>query len=599
MPVQAAGGAEERGSKKRRKRRPRVALWVTPVLVVLGAWVAYAAVELVHARREAQAGIDRLEALRDTMTPESLLAGDDLDALRDARSSFASAHDHATNPALVPMRFVPFVGRQVRSVDALTGAADDVSGVAIEKITAARTLVDSTDTAPPQRVAIVTDLSRIAGDAHTDLEAIDLGPREGLVGPLSRAHRRFADELDSLRDSAENVTLAGAGVESMLRGPGRYLVLAANNSEMRVGSAGFLSVGVMSTDNGQLDLGAIDSTTAYPVRPDAVPLTGDMADNWGWLQPNVEWRNLGSSPRFDANAALAQQMWAAATGETVDGVVALDIVALRALIEATGPVVVDGQTITQDNVQGYLMRTQYEGATGVSQDPRREHLSAVAQAVVARIQDGGWDVTTLVSQLAEAVEGRHLMLWSSDPSAQRGWEAVRAAGVVGGDSLLLGLHNRGGNKLDQFLALDATITSHAVDAGTAVDVTVRIRNDAPTGLPQYVAGPYAGAVDSAEGRYQGLLVCDLPKWARDVTISGIGERVASGPDGDAQVIAAYLQADRGRELTATIAFVLPAGADRLRIEPSARYPVVTWNFGDDRWDDHKSREIVVSNAHGE
>jgi hypothetical protein len=325
-----------------------------------------------------------------------------------------------------------------------------------------------------------------------------------------------------------------------------------------------------------------------------VPLTGDLADNWGWLQPSSEWRNLASSPRFDANAELATQMWTAATGETVNGVIALDISALRLLLVATGPVEVDGQTITPDNVEHYLMLEQYEGAIGVSQGPRREHLSEVAQAVVERIEDGSWDVTTLVSQLADAAAGRHLMLWSNDATQQAGWEAVRAAGIVDDDSLLIGLHNRGGNKLDQFLSVDVDITTQPAANGTAVDLHVHLRNDAPVRLPQYVAGPFANAVGSAEGKYQGLLVCNLPAWARDAQITGIGERVASGPDGDSQVVAAYTELERGQEVDATISFVLPVGADALRIEPSARIPAVTWTDGDQRWNDHESREILVA-----
>lgn len=595
--VQEAGGERAAGPKVRRRRRPRTLVWVALVLVVLGVWAAYAGVQLLQARKDAQAGIDQLERLRSTMSPDTLLEGDDLGTLRTAKARFDAANGHATNPALAPMRLLPFVGRQVRSVDKLTGAASDVSDIAVRRITAARSVVDTTSVATAQRVALVSQMAQIASDADGDLADVDLGPSRGLVGPLDRAHRRFATELDALRGSAHNITLASAGIEQLLRGPGRYLVFAANNSEMRIGSGAFLSVGVLTTRDGQLDLGEIKSTTTYPVPAGAVPLTGDLADNWGWLQPNAEWRNLASSPRFDANAALARQMWQAATGDTVDGVIALDIPALRSLLVATGPVDVAGQTVTPNNVLKYLMLDQYEGTDGVPQSGRREHLSDVAQAVVDRIEDGSWDVTTLVAQLADAVEGRHLMLWSNDATQQAGWEAVRAGGIVEGDSLLIGLHNRGGNKLDQFVDVDAAVSTRPVSNGTAVELRVHLTNTAPTGLPQYVAGPFEQAVGAAEGKYQGLLVCNLPPWARDAEISGIGERVASGPDGDSQVVAAYTELERGQSADATIRFVLPFGADTLRIEPSARAPGVTWSHGVQQWDDHESREILVTRDH--
>ena len=291
--VQEAGGEPASGLEGQTTAQTAPLVWVALVLVVLGVWVAYAGVQLLHARKDAQVGIDKLERLRSTMSPDTLLEGDDIGTLQAAKAQFDAANGHATNPALVPMRVLPFVGRQVRSVDKLTAAASDVSDIAVRQIAAARSVVDTTSVASAQRVALVSQMAQIASDAAGDLADVDLGPSHGLVGPLDRAHRRFATELDALRGSAHNITLASTGIEQLLRGPGRYLVFAANNSEMRIGSGAFLSVGVLTTRDGQLDLGEIKSTTAYPLPAGAVPVTGDLADNWGWLQPNAEWRNLG------------------------------------------------------------------------------------------------------------------------------------------------------------------------------------------------------------------------------------------------------------------------------------------------------------------
>ena len=65
-------------------------------------------------------------------------------------------------------------------------------------------------------------------------------------------------------------------------------------------------------------------------------------------------------------------------------------------------------------------------------------------------------------------------------------------------------------------------------------------------------------VDGAEGRYQGLLVMQLPGDARNAAIEGADQLVAAGPDGDNQVVAAYVQLDRDAVVQRTISFVLPA-----------------------------------------
>ena len=73
------------------------------------------------------------------------------------------------------------------------------------------------------------------------------------------------------------------------------------------------------------------------------------------LAPTEEWRNLASSPRFEVTASLAAEMWRATTGETVDGVLLVDPVALQALLAAQGAVSVGDREIGADNVVEFLM----------------------------------------------------------------------------------------------------------------------------------------------------------------------------------------------------------------------------------------------------
>src|SRR5439155_12845771 len=131
-------------------------------------------------------------------------------------------------------------------------------------------------------------------------------------------------------------------VAGLLGGPHRYLVFAANNSEMRAGSGMFLSVGVMTTSNGTIELSDMEPTGDLPVPPGKVPISGDLAARWGWIKPTEDFRNLMVSPRFDLMAPLAAQMWQAVGRPPVDGVLALDPIMLRAMLAATGPVDVNG-----------------------------------------------------------------------------------------------------------------------------------------------------------------------------------------------------------------------------------------------------------------
>ena len=120
-------------------------------------------------------------------------------------------------------------------------------------------------------------------------------------------------------------------------------------------------------------------------------------------------------------------MWAARTGQQVDGVLAIDVAGLRQIMTATGPVQVGGTTVDAANVEQYLLHDQYAGlsdnATGDA--AREDALGCIADDVLRQLQGQSTDLRSLASAVSGAVAGRHLMVWSSDPAAQAAWVAER------------------------------------------------------------------------------------------------------------------------------------------------------------------------------
>ena len=134
---------------------------------------------------------------------------------------------------------------------------------------------------------------------------------------------------------------------------------------MRAGSGAFLEAGLLTTADGELHLTDVIPTASIPAPRGAVPVTGDLATNWGWLLPGVDWRNIGLTPQFDVNGPLAARMYQAVTGQRVDGVMAVDVETLQQLLQVTGPVVLpDGTTLNAFNVVEYLTHDQYAGLVG-------------------------------------------------------------------------------------------------------------------------------------------------------------------------------------------------------------------------------------------
>jgi hypothetical protein len=599
----ASAPAEPATAPPARPRRSRRRWIVLIVVIFVVTWSVVAAYQLLQARSHAQNGLDELEAAQQDLGPAELIRGKGLDRMQAARAEFDEAASAGDSIFLKPFEIIPVVGRQVRSVDALTSSAAQVVRTGIGAMEASTARLQEPTAAGPDRIRLVTELGQIAAKARAELRGLDLGPSQALVGPLHDARDKFAKQLRKAQTSMADVDDASKGVAQMAQGPSKYLVLAANNGEMRAGSGMLLSAGVMTLNNGNFDLGPMTDTGLLKLPAGAVPLPkGDLADRWGWTDPSQEWRNLSMSPIFAPNAALAAQMWQARTGEAVDGVIAIDPIGLQALLEVSGPVVVNGKTITKDNVVREILLQQYlDYETPDPSNPnsghaptaaRREQASDIARAVIDQLDAKGWDVATLVEDLQHAAQGRHVMAWSSKPEQEKGWIGAGVAGQLKPDSLLLALQNRVGNKLDQFLPVQARFEHRPVSGGSEVTVRIHVENQTPAeGLNEFVAGPYPYSL-FVRGEYQGILSVNIPGVSRKIRLEGGNKQVVAGPDGPTRVVGTEVRLLQGEKKDYVLRFVVPDGYERVTIEPSARYPAITWAYRSEIWQDNSAREIT-------
>lgn len=563
-------------------------------------WLVLCGFTLRRAARSADEGLEAARAAKELGSPADLLSGRTAAPLERAGSAFGRSARALRNPVVAPLRLLPVVGRQLRSSAALVSAAAQVSRIGAAAVAGGREAFDSPHGAGPERVALLRRLARLAGDAGRQLDRVHLGPDRALVGMLADKRAELATNIAEVRETlrtAETVTAALAG---LLEGPSRYLVLVANNGEMRAGSGMFLSLGEAHMEAGEVALGDFRPSGANTLTPGTEPPITDagLAGRWGWLSPNREWRNLGTSPRFDVTAPLAAQMWAAAGFGVVDGVLAIDPTALQAILAATGPVEVAGATVAAEGVVELLTHGQYAGLTGFEpQADRREMLGSIAAAAMNALQGPGSDLAVLAEGLAAAAQGRHLLAWSARPAEARGWTAAGLDGRLGRDSLALAVLNRGGNKLDRFLEVDAALAltpappvGRGAPVATDFTVTIHLSNRVPTGESVYVAGPHP---DSGEpgGYYVGLVSVNVPGAARSLRVEGFPTLAAFGPDGPTIVAAVPVTLAPGGETVIRVRFTVPGRNGQLRVEPSARVPGVRWTGPGEAWTDDRGHTV--------
>lgn len=572
------------------RRNVRRSLVVGGVLVLL-AWlgaVALVAAQAFGDRRDARLEIDRAEAVS---TTEGLAEGKAIPHLRRANQHLSRLDDRLGSPVLLPIRWMPVAGRQLGATERLAGASAETTVAAADALEEATRLLDAQPASITGKVELVRALGVLAQRTDERLSRVDPGSGTALVGPIGEAYDEVVEQLIDIRVGLRRASLAARTVADVLTGPRRYLLLALNNAEMRAGAGMVLSVGELRTTEGRIELSEVRSVDDFPVPPDAVPLTGDMADRWGWLAPNWEWRNLMLSPRFAESAALASKMWVAAGNQPVDGVLGLDVVAVREILDATGPVVVDERRYSAGNVVQELLHDQYGRFPPGEFGERREALGRVARAAFEAFSGGRWSATGLGPGLAGAARGRHLLAWSASPDEQSGWEAAGLGGSVGPTSLLVAVHNRGANKLDYLVASSADLDFTRDGRETQVELRFRLDSRATGAEAPYVLGPYAN-LGAAKGEYLGLLAVTLPENAREAHVEGFTTLAVSGPDGPTRVIGVPFRLPAGERREFTVRFRVPGRHGELRIEPSARVPNTDWRSGPEKWADHEARTVA-------
>ena len=246
------------------------------------------------------------------------------------------------------------------------------------------------------------------------------------------------------------------------------------------------------------------------------------------------------------------------SGQQVDGVITVDVVALERIIGVVGPVPLDdiGETLTGDTTARILLKDVYQRfPEAKDNDARRAVLGNAAKAVAARLSAGGYPTAKLGALLTDMVRQRHIMAWSSRPDEQA---QVARAGLGGGlpdDRLpiMAAVENVTANKLDFYLGVSGHLDLRFEGATVTGALSVTLTNTVPDGLAPYVVGPNEG-LDLAPGTYRAVVAVWLP---RGTVIDGVGGDAAElhrGDDGGYSLSTSFVEMAPGATKTATLRF---------------------------------------------
>ncbi|WP_448392650.1 DUF4012 domain-containing protein [Mycolicibacterium sp. XJ879] len=487
-----------------RRRSTLIAGVVLLVVVAFGCWLAYGAFQ---ARSNLEAARSAAQEAR-----EALLKGDADQTTQWVDKATAHAQDaqDATHSlpwniaAAVPWLGSPFkTGQQIS--DVVVGLAADVlqpSADVAEALSPDQLLQDGR-----VNVQLLRDsaprLSEISASASQLGEQANAISQPAYFSAMRDARSQLQSQTADVTGLLENTDLAAQLAPAMMGadGPRTYFMAFQTNAEAR-GTGGLLGgFGILRFDNGKPTVDKLAPNTELRAASTSINLGPSFDQQWGWANAYTDFRNSNLSSHFPYAAQIWRSMWAEESGMNVDGVIAIDPVALSYILRAVGPVTMPGgERITADNVVELTESTVYERFPD-DQPARKQYLQDVASEVVKKITGRVESPRKLLDALGKAAGERRIAVWSSFPDEQALLEETPLAHVVPEDAAPYAevvINNLGGNKMDYYLTREIEYAADGCDGETRKStITVRLANTAPDRpLPDYVAG-FGGIVEAA------------------------------------------------------------------------------------------------------
>ena len=509
----------------------------------------YVALRLRSSEREAIAALEEARAAFDAEDFTSTAAS--LSKARDATSALVSLTHH---PSFWIAARLPLIGGDARAIEALGRAADlSVRGGVL--------LVDALETATegdPESLA-----EAVYQDGTVQFAAIDRAAPlvEEAATLLARAESileeapdpKLASVADGLEDARTEVAAASASTRKVAAlldalpslfgrdGLRRYFLAFQSPSEAR-GSGGFPGVfGILKAEEGRLSLGAVRpiGSLGQLSAPASVPdWYSDLYRDVGALRDP---RQAGYSPNFPEVARVWLEVYEEHTGNSLDGVMAMDPIVLSEMTRGTGPLTVDGVagTIGPDNAVEALLYDSY--AQFPDPDDQNLYLAALVDALWQRLGSGDVEVGPLAEGLGRATRGQHLKLYSVDGDVQAALVDLGIDGdygAAGPNVQLLYGNNAAANKVDYFLARTIdTLVELEPDGDALVTTSIELVNNVPLDAPDSILfGP--GVEGDRAGINGMVLYLLMPEGSRLTrsTIDGAPSEPLTGREGEHPVV---------------------------------------------------------------
>lgn len=336
---------------------------------------------------------------------------------------------------------VPGIGENLRAVRLISSLSADIStNVIAPGLDLMGHLKNPEGGVNAQGIAQL--VPRVEG-AFTEMKTVsaELASLDGsqLVGPLQSGVTKFQEAMTQVSEAGGPALSALKLLPDMLgvNGPKNYLLLFANNAEVRAGIGNPGSMAQVTVDNGSIKItGQAGSQNfaegaGFKLDPETESLYGEKVGN--------QVQDITYTPYFDETAKLARQFWATQSPAKIDGVVMTDPVALSYILAATGPVpVADGITLTSENAVRELLNEIYiryenKDDINIQAAQQKAFFNKATEAIFAAVTRTD-NITGLFKALSQAASEGRLLYNSNNPEQMALIADTRIAGPLPPDN---------------------------------------------------------------------------------------------------------------------------------------------------------------------
>lgn len=480
-------------------------LWIVPLclVVVAGLYSGWLAWQLRQDLRDAESSA---QALKAAWEGQDKAAQQQAEA--DLRESADSARSRADGAWWGMLTHVPVVGDDATGVRALSRSLDILATDAVDPLSQAVDGLDGVVADGKVDLDAVESVRTPVTRAHEALVRADDEldhDSSGYVGALRTRYDDFADLVRGLRTGLASAQTATEVAPTMLGadGPRDYLVIFQNNAEIR--STGGLpgSWSLVHADDGALKMEIQGSANDFPIRRQPLGLLSeDEISVYGRVFGQY-FHDAGFTPDFPRAAQIWNAHWRGKyPTRPLDGVVALDPVALSYLLEGTGSVQVGSMTLTPDNVVEQVLNKPYLTLPVSRQDA---YFKAVARAVFEAITRDIPSPVAFVQGASRAASEGRLLVASFDDQVEQQLDGTRVAGQLSGDDgstphIDVGLNDLTGSKMSYYLRYEGEVDATKCGDGVqqlngAVTLRQVISPARAAELPKSVSGGGAYGTD--------------------------------------------------------------------------------------------------------